>query len=96
MQIRDEIAKAKKRKEAEKSTAELLRHSAEGLVSELSGAGATSTNSINKSPLRPFKIINVDQHFFMHNFFLLTFLYSRKKQTCLFSSRTTGVSWIKP
>ena len=75
MQIRDEIAKAKKRKEAEKSTAELLRHSAEGLVSELSGAGATSTNSINRSPLRPFKIINVDQHFFMHNFFLLTFWY---------------------
>jgi hypothetical protein len=77
MQIRDEIAKAKKRKEAEKSTAETLRHSAEELSSlgEASGARATSTYSINKSPIQPFKIINVDQHFLLYHFFLVTFLY---------------------
>jgi hypothetical protein len=72
MQIRDEIAKAKKRKEAEKSTAEMLRHSAEEpsrLGDEASGARATSTNSINRSPIQPFKIINVDHNFLLNHFF---------------------------
>jgi hypothetical protein len=75
MQIRDEIAKAKKRKETDKSTAAMLRNSAEELCSEASGARATPTNSINKSPIQPFKIINVHRHFFLQHFCLVTFLY---------------------